>query len=129
MDSKKPETSLIERIKTGTGNVKRIPFPGVPGSEVAFRVISIQEVQDAIFETEQYFRRLKIDVSQSSIDAYEDERSTQVLWRALRDPDDPSKPAAPSAAVLRRSLSKEEKRLSLLSIPVSSASVRPITRR
>jgi hypothetical protein len=105
--------SQLAQIKAGKRNIKIIDYPGVEGQQVALRVLSNQEIQDAVFSAEQLFKEQGFDVSRTNQDAYDDERSTQILARALREAENPNKPFAASAKELRGLLEKEEKELLL----------------
>ncbi len=106
-------SSLLAQIKAGKRNVKVLDYPGVEGLQVALRVLSNQEIQDAILAAEQLFKERGLEITDSNRDAYSDERATQVLARALREPENPNKPFAASAKELRGLLEKEEKDLLL----------------
>ena len=100
--------SLLEKLKAGKNNVRNVRFPGSDG-EVAIQILSSQEVQDSIFAAETLFKKAGVEVSASTLDAYEDERTTQILWRALRDPDQPKEPFAATVGELRKDLTQAEK--------------------
>jgi hypothetical protein len=102
--------SRFEKLKLGTRNIKNIKYPG-SAEDVTLKILSNADIQDAIFATERFFKATDMTVSSTTLDAYEDERTTQILFRALRDPDDPKKPFAPSADELRKQMSKDEKTL------------------
>ena len=103
------DKNLIDRLKAGRNNIKAIPFPGIPGTKVGLRILSDQETKDAYAAAENYFTRIKLDIKDSTLDMYIDERANQILFRVLCDPEDSSVPAAPSADALRRLLTKAEK--------------------
>ncbi len=100
---------LLERLKAGKRNRREIAFPGIEGARVMLQVLSNQETQEAIIASEYYMTRIKIAVTPSSIDFYTDVRSSEILWRALRDPEDPTRPVAISADELRRQITMAEK--------------------
>lgn len=100
--------SLLEKLKAGKRNIMTMDYPGT-GTEVALQVLSCQDVQDAVFAAEKYFKKLEIEITATTLDVYEDERTTQILFRALRDPGDPKKSFAATVDELRRHLEKEEK--------------------
>lgn len=102
--------SLLEKLKAGKRNLRIIRFPGTE-HDVALRVLSNAELQDALFATEDLFRKKNIVIGSTTIEAYEDEHTTQILYRALRDPRDPEKPFAESVDELRSLLTREEKDL------------------
>lgn len=76
--------NLLERLKRGSENKKTIKFPGTE-TYVQIRVLSEGERQAAHFATEQHFKRQGIEVSIATVDAYEAEKTIQLLFRALSD--------------------------------------------
>jgi hypothetical protein len=100
--------SLIEKLKAGTRNIKTLKFPGAE-DDIVLKVLSNADIQEAVFAAERRFKDEEIIVSDSTRDAYGDERTTQILFRALRDPRDIKKPLFSSADELRKLLTKEEK--------------------
>jgi tRNA(Met) C34 N-acetyltransferase TmcA len=75
---------LLERLKAGTDNRKTIPFPGTD-TKVVIRPLSEAERQAAHFATEQHFRNKGIDVTMSTVEAYEAEKTIQLLYKAVSD--------------------------------------------
>lgn len=100
--------SLLEKLKAGKRNVRVIKFPGAD-QDVAIQALSNADLQDSLFATENYFRDKDIEVGSTTIEAYEDENSTQILFRALRDPEEPSRPFASTVDQLRNLISRDEK--------------------
>lgn len=100
--------SLLEKLKSGKRNIRIIKFPGTD-QDVALRVLSNAEVQDALFATEDHFKQRKIEVSATTVEAYEDENTIQILARALRDPKDLKQPLAADVDQLREIITLEEK--------------------
>ncbi len=102
--------SLLEKLKGGKRNTRKIPFPGTD-QDVALQVLSNAEKQDALFATEDLFKKKGIRISTTTVEAYEDENATQILARALRDPQDPETPFSGNADELRTLLTTGEKDL------------------
>lgn len=75
---------LLEKLKAGTDNKKTIAFPGTD-TKVVIRPLSEAERQAAHFATELYFRNKGIDVTMSTVEAYEAEKTIQLLYRAVSD--------------------------------------------
>lgn len=98
--------SLLEQLKKGTDNKKTISFPGT-SEEVVVSVLSEGARQDAQFATEQHFKRKEIEVSMSTVDAYESEKTIQMLYRALSDQE--GKPLAGTVDEFRNLLTVDEK--------------------
>lgn len=103
---------LLEKIKAGKRNIKTIAFPGTD-REICLQVLTNHETQEAVFATENYFKRVQIEITATTLDAYEDERVTQILFRALKDPEDIKNSITKDADELRRLLTKEDKELLL----------------
>ena len=100
--------SLIEKLKAGNRNIKTVKFPGAE-EDILLQILSNADIQDAVFGAERRFKTEDIAITDSTRDAYNDERMTQILFRALRDPKDAKKPFAVTADELRKLLTKEEK--------------------
>jgi hypothetical protein len=104
--------SLLEKLKAGKRNVRELPFPGTEQT-VILQVLNSQDLQDAIFAAERRFKGAEMETSGTAYDAYQAERATQILFRALRDPEDPKKPLAATADEMRKLLQNEETELLL----------------
>lgn len=100
--------NLLEKLKAGTRNTKTIKFPGT-SQDVLIKVLSNADLQDAAFATEMLFKSKGIEMSMSIVDAYEDEKTTQILYRALRDPIDQTKPITASIDEFKSLITKAEK--------------------
>ena len=72
------------------------------------RVLSNAERQDAVFAAEEHFKSRKIEIAATCLDAYEDERTTQLLFRALRDCDNSENTFASSADSAGKSHAEEK---------------------
>ena len=101
-------SSLLEKLKAGKRNVRIIRFPGTE-QKAALRALSNADLQEAAFATENHFKSKNIEITTTTIEAYEDENTTQILFRALRNPDDPDQPFAKSVDELRSLLTRDEK--------------------
>ena len=103
-------TWILERLKLGTNNTKLVKWPG---SDLAIivRILSQQDIQEAIFATERLFKSSKIETNLMTADEFDNEKQTQVLFRAIRDPEDMEKPICQTVEEFRRSLTREEKEL------------------
>lgn len=77
---------LLEKLKAGKRNIKEVPFPG-QDDKVGVTVLTEAEVQDATFATERLFKANDIAVSATTVGAYNAELNTQILFRALVDPE------------------------------------------
>jgi hypothetical protein len=100
--------SLIEKLKAGKKNTKVIKYPGTD-EDVCMQILSNEDLQAAAFATEHHFKQAGIEVNQVTMDSYDDERTTQILFRVLREPADPKKGIAATVDELRRHITQEEK--------------------
>ena len=83
--------SLLARLKAGTANTKILDWPGT-NEKVALRILSQQQLQEAAFETERIFKAAKIEIHMLTADEYQNEKATQILYRALRLPSNMTEP-------------------------------------
>lgn len=100
-------SSLLAKLKKGKRNTKPINFPGTE-DKVLLRVLSEQEQQNAMIAAERYLKEKEIVVSLSSTDLYLEEQSIQILYRALRSPDNQVAHFAASPDELRELISVAE---------------------
>lgn len=98
--------NMLERLKKGTDNKKGIVFPGT-SEEVVVSVLSEGARQDAGFAAEQHFKRRDIEISLSTVDAYEAEKTLQMLYRALSDQE--GNPLARTVDEFRNRITVDEK--------------------
>lgn len=76
---------LLEKLKAGKKNIKIIKFPGTD-EDIGITVLTEAETQDAVFAAERFFKESGIEVSATTIGAYQSELNTQILLRCLVDP-------------------------------------------
>jgi hypothetical protein len=79
-------SDLLQRLKAGTANVKRIKWPGSE-AEVAIRVANSNDELAASTATDKYFKAEGIDVNAQNLEVYLSERNTQLLYRCIADPE------------------------------------------
>lgn len=96
----------LEAIKQGIRNTKVLVWPGTT-AEVVMRILSKQEAQEAFFAAEQRFQREKLPVQWHNLEEFQEERSIQQLFRALRDVDG-NTPLASSVEVFRALVTKDD---------------------
>lgn len=78
----------IDRIADGAAKFQTaVKWPGTD-VDVRLHILAPSEQQEADFEADRWFRAAKVDVSSHTLEAWETERTVQMLWRALRDPED-----------------------------------------
>src|SRR5450759_4032023 len=76
---------LIEKLKAGKRNIKTIKFPGTDDI-IGLAVLTEAETQEALFAAERLFKENQIEISATTISAYNSEANTQTLVRALVNP-------------------------------------------
>jgi hypothetical protein len=95
---------LMQTMKLGTGQFKVIKWPGTETS-VAMRILSMHDKTEAAAATEQYYKSIKIESRLTTESFFDTERAIQSLYKALRDPQDMSKPICDSVTTFRKSIS------------------------
>ncbi len=99
-------TSVLERLKAGTNNKKTITFPGTE-EPIVIHVLSEGERQDAVFSADRHFNGQKIEVSMSTVETFEAEKTLQMIYRAATDAD--GKPLARTVDEFRKLITLDEK--------------------
>ncbi len=99
---------LLEKLKKGTENKRTIKYPGT-SEDIVMSVLAEGARQDAQFATEHLFKSKDVEVSMSTVDAYEAEKTLQMLYRALTDTE--GKPLTLSVDEFRRLITVEEKNI------------------
>jgi len=103
-------SSLLEKLKLGTLNTKLMKWPGTDQA-ILLRVLSMQERQDATFATERLFKSQKIDVNMVSANEYDSEYITQILFRAIRNPEKPDEQVCENITEFRKALTLKERQV------------------
>jgi len=103
-------SDLLAKLKLGAKNVKLLSWPGTE-VKVVLRVLNQQDFQEAAFAAERLFKSEKIETNLMTADEYENEKALQILFRALRDPQDQDKPIANTITEFRRAITREEKKI------------------
>ena len=101
-------SSLLQKLKLGTANVKIICWPGSE-QKIALKILSQQDHQEAAFACDRHFTQQKIAISMVTADEYDVEKSMQVLYRALRNPESLDEPIATTMTEFRAAITREEK--------------------
>jgi hypothetical protein len=96
---------LLDRLKAGRTAVARKRILDV---EFGLRILTEQDYLQAQIATEQAMKSAGMELSVSTAEMFESEKASQLLVRALIDPDS-GKPVADSAKALREALSREDK--------------------
>ncbi|MGD0342876.1 MAG: hypothetical protein ABSA76_14330 [Bacteroidales bacterium] len=103
-------TNLLAVIKKGTDNNKLIKWPGTD-TPVILKILSEQERLDASLATERLFKSEKVEANLMTADQYESEKTIQMLYRALRCPDNLDTPLCPNISQFRKALSREDMKM------------------
>jgi hypothetical protein len=101
-------SDLLQKLKLGKDSVKLVNFPGTT-QKVALQILSQHELQLATFNTDRLFQTEKITVNMVNADDWDQEKATQILFLALRDPADMEQPIAKNITEFRKALTKDEK--------------------
>lgn len=102
-------SDLLLRIKQGVKNYKTIPFPGAE-KNVCLRLLSEKDTFEAVAAADQLFKANRLEIAFHNVNAYENEKAVQMLYRALRDPDS-NEPVASSITEFRKLLTNEDRNL------------------
>lgn len=98
--------SALDKIRAGIRNQTEIFWPGTQ-EKVRLRVLSKEEILLAIAAAQSRFDFLKIPIAFHTVEAFEDEKTIQMLYRALSDAEN-GKPLSPSVDVFRATVTKDE---------------------
>ena len=101
-------SDLLARMKSGTKAFKLIGTPWDPTVQVAVRILSQAQYQDAVVETEEHFKARKIELTSTTAVEWENERALRLLYKALQDPKDNFSPIAPDILTFRNLMSPPE---------------------
>lgn len=102
--------SLLDRIRAGTKNHQVILWPGSKTVRVRIRILSRGELQEAVFAAKAHFKASEIEVELVMVEAFEDEKTVQVLFRALEgaDGDELGKAICSDIDVFRNTVTRDE---------------------
>ncbi len=78
--------NLLEVLKAGKKNIKTLNFPGTD-QKIGLTVLTDGEVQESVFSAERYFKDKGMEISASTLSTYNAEINTQMLFRAIVDPE------------------------------------------
>jgi hypothetical protein len=102
-------SDLLHRIKQGVKNHKTIPFPG-SDNLVKMYLLSEKDTFEATVAAEQLFRSQKVEINFHNVNAYENEKAVQMLYRSLIDPEN-NEPITESITEFRKLLTNEDRNL------------------
>jgi predicted transcriptional regulator len=77
---------LLEKLKAGSENYKETVWPGTDYI-ILLRVLSAHDQNNVTFETEKLFTNNKVSVGVGTIDDYNAERETRMLFYSITDPE------------------------------------------
>ena len=78
--------NLIEKLKAGKRNIKVIKWPGTD-EEIGLTVLTESDIQDSIIDAERLIKAKGIEISATTIGLQASEQNTQILYRALVNPE------------------------------------------
>ncbi|WP_031438173.1 hypothetical protein [Methylobacter tundripaludum] len=98
--------NLLERLRAGKSVIKTVTLNGV---DLGLRLLSENDYLEAGLAVIDFFKARKIDdVNLANSDLFEDEKTIQLLFRALVMPGS-GDPVTESVLLLRKSLDREDK--------------------
>lgn len=99
-------SSFLEKIKMGKDAKRTVLWPGTD-VQVEMRILSRDEIQSAQFAAQELFRKNGIELGFSILDEYQDEVTTQQLYRSLSNPENGT-PLASTISQFRQNVTREE---------------------
>jgi len=96
---------VLSRIKAGLKNHKIVSFPGTD-VQVRLNLLSEADTLDAIAASDQMFKAKNIEVKFHTVNAFENEKAVQMLYRSLRDADNVN-PLTPTITEFRKLVTSE----------------------
>ena len=112
------------KTEAGVNNTKTIDFPGTD-IQVQVRVLNEQDQLDATLATDKIFRVAGSKIDRENVEAYEAEKNNQLLYRALRNPDDGT-PLASTITEFRQLLSEGRRKTLRMVFCVQKNAVLPL---
>src|SRR5680860_149861 len=82
---------MLADLRKGQENFRECEFPGLPEMRMVIVPLFCDELQDSQASAEARFKDLKIEITLLTADDFNSELHLQILARALRDPDDPTR--------------------------------------
>lgn len=98
-------SDLLSRLKAGQSAIARVTLDGVG---LGLRVLTEQDYLESQIATEEAMKEAGMELSVSTAEAFEAEKASQLLTRALVDPDS-GRPVTTSAKVLREAIIRDQK--------------------
>lgn len=100
--------SLLDKLKAGRSAIARVKLDDAV--EIGLRILTEQDYLQAQIATDQAMRAEGLELNISTAEAFEGEKTSQLLLRAMVDTDS-GEPLAKSAKQLRGALSRDQKNL------------------
>lgn len=98
-------SDILQKLKE-SGNARTVV--ALDGHSIGLRILNDEDYLEADFAVIARMKEKEIEFATESADAFEHEKSTQLLFRALVDPET-GKPLSKSVTEIRKSLSREQK--------------------
>lgn len=98
-------SDLLARLKAGRAAIRRVKLGDV---ELGLRILTEQDYLEAGIATAAAMRQAHLEVNLGTADTWEQEKASQLLARALVDPDT-GRPVAPGAKGLREAVTREQR--------------------
>ncbi len=98
-------SELLNRLKMSRAAIARVTVGEVP---FGLRVLTEQDYLEAGFATDAALKAAGVELSVATADLFEDEKASQLLARALVDPNS-LQPVAASARELRQALTRNDR--------------------
>lgn len=99
-------SDLLERLKAGTSAITEVY---IGEDKLAVRALSEIDRESAQLAASAYFKGLDVELSATTVEAFDAEVASQVLLRAVIDPDT-RKPIFASSSILKQTLTADTKR-------------------
>lgn len=97
---------LLERLKAGKNNTKKIIFPGTDQS-VYLKILSCSERQKAAIDAENHFKAKEIEISMVNADVFESEKDIRLIFLSVKDAD--GKPICDNIDIFRNKINDTER--------------------
>jgi uncharacterized protein (UPF0276 family) len=99
------EHNLLAQLKASGGSIVTVELNGI---SVGLRILTDQDYLDADIAMLAFMKKVGVHFSTESAEAFEHEKSTQLLFRALVDPDS-GEHVAKKIDEIRESISRDQK--------------------
>lgn len=101
-------SDLLKIIKAGTKNKTTVNFPRSE-KKIEVHLLSNEDTLQSTADAEKLFKQLGITVEFHNVNAWENERAIQMLYRSIKDPEN-GQPVAPDISSFRALTTNEDRR-------------------